>query len=336
MKQLIYTGPLKLEFKEAARPKIKSNEVLLKIKSVGICGTDLHIYKGKMDLLTPLVMGHEFSGVVEEVGSEVKDFKKGDRVAAEHVVSCGQCIYCLTGKPNLCSNAKVIGVHLPGALAEYLAVPKNLVYKIPDSLSFEEAALIEPLSIAYYAVKEAGFLLGKRVAVVGQGPIGLLVDQVLKQAGAIVIGIDVLDERLNFAKKKKWIDIAINSQKYNVLDQIKKHIKDGVDISFEVVGLEKTADLALDITRRNGDVFLLGVFESPARINLMNLVKKELNVHGSWTCSFSFQPSIELIASGRIDLKSLITHRYKFNQAPKAFKEAASYSDKRIKTVINF
>ncbi len=336
MRNIIYTGPERLRLVDAPVPKIKPNEILLKIKSVGICGTDLHIYSGGMNLPTPLTMGHEFSGIVYEVGDEVKNFKVGDRAVAEHVVSCGECYDCLSGKPNLCANAKVIGLHLPGALAEYIAIPADLVYEIPKSISFEEAALIEPLSIAYYAVRKAGFVLGKTVAVIGQGPIGLLVDQVLKQSGAKVIGVDIADWRLQFAKNKKWVDKTINSKETSLLKEIKKIAPEGVDIVFEAVGQEITAEMSLEIARRDGEVFILGVFESPSKINLMHLVKKELNVHGSWTCAFSFLPSIELVAKKQVDLKSLITHRYTALKVSQAFKDASSYSDKRIKSVINF
>jgi 2-desacetyl-2-hydroxyethyl bacteriochlorophyllide A dehydrogenase len=336
MKSVIYTGPRQLEIKEANKPKIKDNEVLLQIKSVGICGTDLHIYNGGMNLPTPLIMGHEFSGVVIELGKNVSNFKKGDHVTAEHVVNCGSCHECLFGKPNLCSKAKVIGLHLPGALAGYVAVPVNLVYKIPKTMSFEEGALIEPLSIAYYAVKKAGSLLGKTAVVIGQGPIGLLVDQILKQSGVKVIGVDIFDWRLNFAKKNKWVDYVINSKKKPLVEEINKLVLEGVDMVFEAVGQETTAELSLEIAKREGDVFILGVFEAPVKVNLMHLVKKELNVHGSWTCSFSFAPAIELVANKKIDLKKLITHRYKASQTIQAFKEAASYNNNRIKTVINF
>lgn len=336
MKSIIYTGPQSLEYIDIPKPKIKTDEVLLKIKSVGICGTDLHIYNGGMDLPTPLTMGHEFSGVIAEVGREVKNFKVGDHVIAEHIVSCGKCYECLSGKSNLCASAKVIGLHLPGALSEYLAVPASLVYRIPKNMSFEEAAIIEPLSIAYYAVKKAGSVLGKKVAVIGQGPIGLLVDQILKQSGAEVIGIDIVDKRLKFAQNKKWIDHAINSKNQSVVKVLNEIVPSGVDIVFEVVGQEATVEMSLEIARRNGDVFILGVFETPSKINLMHLVKKELNVYGSWTCALSFLPSIELVANNKIDLKSLITHRYLASKAITAFEEAASYSDNRIKTVINF
>jgi len=337
MKALVYKKPKTLIYTDVPKPKIKAHEVLLKIKSVGICGTDLHIYSGGMNLPTPLIMGHEFSGLIETVGNKVTHLKPGDRVVGEHVISCHKCYYCLKGKPNLCLNARVIGLHRPGALAEYLAIPAELVYKIPPSINFDEATLIEPLTIALYAIREANQLLDKNVAVIGQGPIGLLLDQTLKAAGANVIGIDIQEPRLQFAKKKKWIDYAINSKKENVIKKIEKITQTiGTDLTFEVVGREITAQMALDITSRDGDIFLLGVFEEPSKLDLMKIVKKELNIHGSWTCAFSFPEALDLVAKGKIDLTNLITHRYTAKDGAKAFEEAFSYSEKRIKTIINF
>lgn len=335
MKTVIYTGPHALKYTEAPKPKIKANEILLRVKSVGICGTDLHIYNGGMSLKPPVTMGHEFSGVVAAVGNQVKNFQIGDRVVGEHVINCGHCHYCQSGRPNLCGHAQVIGLQLPGALAEYLVLPADLVYKLPASLSFEEGALIEPVSIAYYAVEKAGFLLDKKVAVIGQGPIGLLVDQILQQSGAQVIGLDIADWRLRLAHKKGWANHIINNRRQDWSRALAKIAPDGVDLAFEVVGQAATAELSLEIVRRGGEVFTLGVFESMSPVNLMNIVKKELTVHGSWTCAHSFPPAIELAAAKKLDLKSLITHRYSLRQAPRAFQDAAAYKGQRIKTIIN-
>ncbi len=336
MKALWYAGKHKLVIGSISKPRIKPDEVLLKVKSVGICGTDLHIYHGGTDVKPGTIIGHEFSGEVVAVGQHVTTIRVGDRVVAEHVVTCGKCYYCQHGKPNLCVSAKVIGLHLPGALQEYMAVPANLVYQIPRSISFEEAALIEPLTIALFATSSAGFLLEKNVAVIGQGPIGVLLDQVLSAAGARVIGIDVLPSRLQFVKKKQWAHAVLNSTDKEFIKRFHALVPMDVDASFEAVGKETTAELAFDITRRDGDVFLLGVFEKPATIDLMKLIKKELNVFGSWTCSFSFPAAIDLVARGSIDLKSLITHRYHFDDAIRAFADASDYSGNRMKTIINF
>lgn len=334
MKALVYAGKKKMVLKSIPKPTVKADEALLKIKSVGICGTDLHIFNGGTATKPGTVIGHEFSGIVAAVGRHVTNVKKGDRVVAEHVVSCGKCYYCLRGQPNLCVKASVLGIDRAGALAEFMVVPAKLVYRFPASLSFDEAALIEPLTIALFAVSAAGFLLEKRVAVIGQGPIGVLLDQVLEAAGARVIGIDVMDARLGFAKKKGWAHHVLNSSSKTFWKQYQAIAGMGVDAVFEAVGKDATANLSFELPRRDGNVYLLGVFEKPATIDLMKLVKKELNVFGSWTCSFSFPAAIELVAEKKIDLKSLITHVYRFEDGVKAFEESASYTGNRIKTII--
>lgn len=337
MSALVFRGKNRIEYTAVPIPWIGEHDVLMQIKSVGICGTDLHIYRGGLDVPAGTIPGHEFSGVVAEVGKRVKRVKPGDRVVGEHVVVCHRCAYCLGGKPNLCVSREIIGVHRPGALAEYVSLPEELVYSVPDEVSFDEAAMIEPLSIALYSVREAGFLLNKRVGVIGQGPIGLLVDQVLSAAGALVTGLDVRDTSLEFAKQKGWAHHVINTKTQDTKKRMAEiGSSNGFDIIFEVVGIEQTAELSFDIARSNGLVILLGVFSSPARINLMNIVKKELNVRGSWTCAFSFPDSIDLVARGKVDLKSLVTHRYAAKDGARAFAEAESYADHRIKTIIYF
>ena len=337
MRALVFRGKNKIEYATVPIPTVGDSDILMKIKSVGICGTDLHIYRGGLDVKSGIVPGHEFSGVVAAVGRNVRNVSVGERVVGEHVVACKKCEYCKMGKPNLCVNRQIIGVHRPGALAEYLAIPAELVFSFPKGVSFDEAALIEPLSIAVYAVREAGFLLNKRVAVVGQGPIGLLVDQVLTAAGALVTGLDIRRHTLQFAKEKGWVHHTINTMTQNLKKRMKE-IKspNGFDIVFEVVGLEATAEMSLKIARSSGQVFLLGVFSSPARVNLMNIVRKELQVSGSWTCAFAFLDSIDLLARGKVDLKSLITHRYAAKDGAQAFAEAESYTNHRIKTIIYF
>ncbi len=330
MKAAVFLGPKKIEIKNVPKPKIKANEVLMQSKAVGICGTDLHIYNGGYKVPKGSILGHEFSGIVVKVGSKVKRFKIGDRIVGEHVIPCGRCEFCKTGKPNLCNQVEIIGVGKPGALGEYVAIPEDLCYKLPKNISFEEAALIEPLSISVYALKQAGQLLDRDVAIIGQGPIGILLDQLLKIAGAKVVGFDVLKHRLKFVKQNKWVDAVVDSSK-----NIKKW-NDKFDRVFEVVGKEVTAQMSIDIARRDGDIFLVGVFGEPTKINLMQVVKKELNIYGSWTCAFTFPESINLVAQGKINLRSLITHRYSIDEVDKAFKEASQYSKDRIKTVISF
>ncbi|MEK7139228.1 MAG: alcohol dehydrogenase catalytic domain-containing protein [Patescibacteria group bacterium] len=335
MKALLLKGKNHIVYGDYPMPKIGPDEVLLRVHSVGICGTDLHIYHGGLKVKTP-IMGHEFSGVVAAVGSKVKDFEIGNRVVGEHVLTCGKCVYCLRGQPTLCLKSLTIGMDRPGALAEYLAIPAGLVYKIPGHLTFDEAAMIEPLTIALYAVHQAGPLLDKTAVVIGQGPIGLLLDQVLKAGGATVVGLDVQASRLAFAKKHRWLDETINPAKQSPLKAIKKYTADGADLCFEAVGREATVELALDLARRDGNVYLLGVFEQLSKIDLMQVVTKELNIFGSWRCAFSFPEALGLVAKKKIDLKSLVTHRYAARDGATAFADADRYANNRIKTVIYF
>lgn len=334
MKAAIYQGKNTINVIDVPRPIVGEDEVLLKIHSVGICGTDLHIYAGGTSVKPGTIIGHEFSGEIVEAGTKVTRFQIGQRVVAEHVVTCQQCFYCLRGQPQLCLQAQILGMDRPGALAEFVAVPERLVYAIPDGISYDQAALIEPLTIAVYATAQARTLAGQKVAVIGQGPIGILLDQVLLAAGAHVIGIDTQIARLDFVRQHGWANDVLSPVDQNFPAQMTAITTVGVDSAFEAVGKEATAELCIDIARRDGDIFLLGVFEQAAKLDLMKVVKKELNIYGSWTCAFSFPPAIALVAEGKVDVQSLITHRYTFDQVPQAFSEASIYSDNRVKTII--
>ncbi|MEK7570206.1 MAG: alcohol dehydrogenase catalytic domain-containing protein [Patescibacteria group bacterium] len=336
MQALVFEGKGKLNLRHLPRPEIGPNEILMRVRAVGICGTDLHIYNGGTRTKPGTVIGHEFSGEVAAVGKAVDNLTVGDHIVGEHVVACKQCLYCRTGRPNLCNRASVLGIDRNGALAEYVAIPADLVYIVPKKIPFEEAALIEPLSIAVYAAREVGFLLEKRVGVIGQGPIGLFLDQVMHAAGAQVIGIDTLDHRLRFAKKQGWVDYTINPKTDDVQRSVDAITKHGLDIAFEAVGKEQTMDLALQVVRRGAKVLVLGVFETPAKIDMMQVVKKELSLVGSWTCAHAFPASIRLVEEEKVELGKLITHRYLFTEAARAFAEASTYNENRIKSVITF
>ena len=254
-----------------------------------------------MNVPTPLVLGHEFVGSVEKIGTNVTNIKVGDRVVAEHVIGCGKCTYCLQGKRNLCITPTVIGLHRPGALAEYIAIPSNLVSILPSELSYDEGVLVEPLSIAVYAVRKAGVNVGDTVAVVGQGPIGLFVDQVAKSAGGTVFGFDRHDSRLKYALDHQYIFKSINTNEEKFIEKLRKTGGyNGADVTFEAVGSESSAELALELTRAGGKVVILGVFEHDVQINMMQIVKKELQVQGSWTCIFSFDQTLLLLKSKKL------------------------------------
>ena len=336
MKALQFFGKKDLRFVEIPEPEIKANEVLMRVKKVGICGTDLHIYNGGMSVPTPLVLGHEFVGDLVKVGEQVTNVSVGDRAVAEHVVGCEKCTYCIQGKRNLCKNPTVIGIHRPGALAEYVVLPAELVYKLPDELSYDEGVLVEPVSIAVYAVRKTYVDVGDRVAVVGQGPVGLLVDYVAKASGGIVFGFDKHDNRLGYAKDHNYVYKAFNIGEERYKEQFRNDAPEGADIVFEVVGSDSSAELALELAKPGGRVTILGVFEHDVMINMMQIVKKELKVRGSWTCIFSFEQTMLFMKSQKLDTNQLITHRYSFENAVKAFDESLTDKSNRIKSIIEF
>ena len=337
MKAFQFFGKNDLRLVDLPEPEVGDSDVLLKIKKVGICGTDLHIYTGGMPVQTPLVLGHEFVGDVVKVGKDVTKVTVGDRAVAEHVIGCGKCIYCDEGKRNLCKNPTVLGLHKQGALAEYLAVPENLIYRLPDELNYDEGVLVEPLSIAVYAVRKAEVRVGDAVAVIGQGPIGLFVDEVAKSAGATVYGFDKHDNRLQFATDHQFIHKSFNvTQGEYIKDFQAKLSADGADVVFEAVGSDQSAEMAFELARDAGKVLILGVFEHNVQVNMMQIVKKELTVQGSWTCIFAFGPTLSLLKSKEIAVDQFITHRYPFSETKKAFDEALTDKGNRIKTVIEF
>ena len=336
MKALQYFGKQDLRFVDLPEPQIQENEILMKIKKVGICGTDLHTYNGGMNVSAPLILGHEFVGNIVKIGGKVTNVKVGDRAVAEHVIGCGKCLYCQEGKKNLCKNPTVIGLNRQGALAEYVSIPSDLIFKLPEELSYDEGVLVEPVSIAVYAVRKSEMKVGDKVAVIGQGPIGLLVDYVAKASGGTIIGLDKHDNRLNYAKDHDYVSKVFNIETENYLEQFKAEAEDGVDIVFEAVGSDTSAELALELARPAGKVIVLGVFEHNVMINMMNIVRKELQVSGSWTCVFSFKETLNLMKSQKIDVNHLITHRYAFQDSVKAFQEASSDKGNRIKSVIEF
>ena len=336
MKSVQFIEPGKFDIIHTDKPNIGDEDVLLQIKAVGICGTDLHIYTGKLTTPTPMVLGHEFVGDVVGVGKNVQHITIGEKAVAEHVIGCGICQYCQDGEKNLCLKPTTIGINAPGALAEYVAIPASLVYTLPQNFTYDQGVLVEPLSIAVYSLKKTTITKDSTVVVIGQGPVGLLLDQVVKAKGATVFGIDIVESRLQFAKEKQYIDEYVNANE-DVTQKFKQLINsDGADVLFEVVGLEKTMEMAINLVRAGGQIVVLGVFGKPVIMDMMKVVKRELKIEGSWTCRSSFQQAIELLQNKIVSVNGLVTHRYPFTQTKQAFEDALHPTDDRIKTVIEF
>jgi len=312
-----------IRLSEVPKPSLGSDEVLVKVKACGICGTDVHFYKGEWKVKMPLIPGHEFSGIIEDVGENVKNIKPGDHIVAEPNITCGKCYYCRMSERNFfCTELKALGVDINGAYAEYVKVPSRNVYKIPEELSFEEAAMIEPLACCIRGLDNVGIKVGERVAIVGTGPIGLLMIQLVKMWGASkVYAIDLLDERLRIAEKV-GADIVINPLVGDPREIIMRDTNEiGVDVSIEAVGSVRAIETAFNLVRRGGRLLIFGVAPQNAVWNVkpFELYDKELKIVASYRSPFTFERAVELASTGRLDFKSIISHIIPLDSVPEIF-----------------
>jgi L-iditol 2-dehydrogenase len=334
MKALLLTNSRDLQYTDAPEPEIGVNDVLVRVAACGICGSDVHGYDGSSGRrIPPLIMGHEAAGVVERVGSAVREFELGDRVTFDSTVSCGECEYCREGRVNLCGSRMVLGVSCGeyrrhGAFAELVAVPQHIVYKLPESLPLEQAAMIEAVSVAVHAVGRVSGATGSArfrsanpsalaepvalasanaALVVGSGMIGLLVIQALRHAGCKqIIAIDQQAERLSMAKQFGASDV-IDASHEDVSDRLASITNGGVDVAFEAVGSEATVGAAIGALRKGGHLVLIGNLAPRVEVPLQAIVTRELTLHGSCASAGEYPRCIELMASGAIDVGPLIS-----------------------------
>jgi len=314
LKALLYTEPYRFEFTDVADPQVGDDDVLIHIRACGICGSDVQGCTGSTGRrIPPLIMGHEAAGIVEGTGKNVSGFEKGDRVCFDSTVYCNRCRACKAGLYNRCVSRQVLGVSVPefkrdGAFAEYVAVPCWIVSKIPDSLSFADAALLEPVSIAVHAVNRAAISPGDAVVVIGAGTVGLFVIQAAKLKGAgRTIVCDINDFRLDIAKQL-GADVTINPDKLDLKEIVLNETRnEGADVAFEVVGFAKTFLAAVSIIKAGGRLVAVGNLEKEVEFNLQQLVSKELTFTGSYASAGEFRDCIDLVASGKISVEPLIS-----------------------------
>ena len=341
MKALVYTKPYCLEYTDFPDPTVGEDDVLIRVKACGICGSDVQGYTGKTGRrIPPLIMGHEAAGIVVNVGANAKNFEKGDRVCFDSTVYCNKCEQCRQGYYNRCEKRQVLGVSVPafkrhGAFAEYVAVPWWIVSKIPDDLSFIHAALLEPVSIATHAANRAPILSSDTVVIIGAGTIGLFVLQACKLKGAgKVIVCDINEFRLDVAKKlgaEHLVNPAKSELKQIVLRQTGNK---GADISFEVVGYADTFAAAISVTRIGGHLVAVGNLQKMAEFDLQELVARELTVTGSYASAGEFRAGIELVASGKINVEPLISDVLPLAEGPSAFDRLLKAEENLLKIVL--
>jgi threonine 3-dehydrogenase len=332
MKALFKETPQKgAAVKEVEIPAIRDNEVLVKVKRAAICGTDIHIYFwsafAQQRLKLPMIFGHEFCGEVVEVGRTVKRVKKGDIVAAETHIPCEVCFQCNTGLMHVCKDMKIIGVHSTGAFSEYTALPEICAWRISPALSPDVGAVYEPFGIGVHALTRHK-VAGKRVLVAGAGPIGQFAVAVARLSGAMTIfSTDVSDDRLAMATRM-GADVVLNPRRQDVVAEIMRRTDGfGIDIFVELSGNEQACQTGLKALRRGGAVSLVGLFNDPVTLDLVNdVIYKEATVYGitGRTMFGSWAEASDILDSGKIDISPVITHHYPLEKFDEAFETAAS------------
>jgi L-iditol 2-dehydrogenase len=342
MKAVYLTGLGQMEVRQVPAPATPGSlEVLLRIDSLGVCGSDIHYYtQGKIGpqvVAFPQVLGHEFGATIREVGAEVKNLRPGQRVAVDPLVACGACDQCLSGRKNTCRHQKFLGNpgQLPGALAEYLVMPAASCHPVPDSLSDDEAALVEPFAIGVYAVQMAQLKPGARVGIVGAGPIGLCTLLAMRAlAQSTVYVTDLIDERLSLARAcgAAWTG---NPQRGDVVSTIRQLEPLGLDAVFECAGEQDALDQGIELLKPGCALLVIGIPElDRVSFNINLLRRNELRVLSVRRQNESVERAIDLIASGRVNVRPLVTHRFSLDEAARAFELVSTRGDGVVKAII--
>jgi threonine dehydrogenase-like Zn-dependent dehydrogenase len=314
MKALVLDKYMELNYRDFPKPEIDDDEVLIQVKACGICGSDVHGMDGSTGRRqTPLIMGHEASGIIAEVGSNVSGWQLGDRVTFDSTIYPLNDWYTLQGRYNLSDNRKVLGVSpmeykKHGAFAEYVTMPAHILYKLPDSVSFEQAAMVEPVAVAAHAVNVSKIQPGKSAVVIGAGMVGVFVVKMLQLAGANpIIAIDLDEGKLELAKEFGATH-TLKSTDENLSDKIKELTKNrGTDFGFEVVGISETVNLCINNLRKGGTAVLVGNLSPEVTIPLQKVVTTEISLLGSCAINGEYEIVLDLLASGKISVDRLIS-----------------------------
>jgi L-iditol 2-dehydrogenase len=341
MNALLLTEYMKLELADMPVPEIGPDDLLVRVKACGICGSDVHGFDGSTGRrLPPIVMGHEAAGIVERAGSGVKKFAPGDRVTFDSTIFCGKCYYCARGQSNLCDNREVLGVspgeyRRHGAFAEYVAVPQHIIFKLPDALSFEHAAMIEAVSVAVHAVELTPVSLGDTAVVVGSGMIGLLSIQALRLAGCTrVIAVDIDDAKLQRAAAM-GAEVQLNSKKVDVPAAVRDLTGGrGADIALEAVGATEPIQTALASVRKGGVLTLVGNLSPKIELPLQSVVTRQIRLIGSCASSGEYPACIDLLARGAIQVAPLITAAAPLAEGPSWFQRLYNHEPNLMKVIL--
>ena len=343
MRAAVLYGVDDIRVEEVPMPVIdEERDVLIRIHSVGICGSDVHFLKwgriGDFVLETPTIMGHEAAGEVVEVGENVSGLSPGDRVAVEPGYTCRRCEFCKSGRYNLCPDVVFLAAPpVDGVFAEYLAWPADFVFKLPDEVSLDEGAMLEPLSVGMHAARRSGVTGGDTVAVLGAGPIGLTALQAARAHGATtIIATDMVPLRLEKARALGATHV-LDAGEVDVEEAIAEMTSGrGVDVVLECAGAAATIQMAMRIVKNGGKVQLVGMpQETELEIPIYELLLRELDVSGLFRYAGCYPPSIALVAAGAVDVQSLVTHHFDLDETPEAMEFTHAHKDRVIKAVVH-
>jgi L-iditol 2-dehydrogenase len=337
VKQAIMTMPGKIEFREIDKPVPQDNEVLIEMKRIGICGSDIHVWHGQHPYTSyPIVQGHEISGLVAEMGSQVAGLSAGDRVTLMPQITCGECYMCLHGMYHICESLKVLGFQTDGAAQEFFAIDAEKVLTFPNDVPLDQGAMIEPTSVAVHAVSRGGDVQGKNVLVLGAGTIGNLVAQVAKGFGANAVMVtDLQDYRLQKAKQC-GIDHAINPHREDLEQAVLREFgPQRADLILECVGVEDTITQAIQCARKGTTIVVVGVFGEKPQVDLGLVQDRELSLVGTLMYQkVDYEKAIQLLADGKLILEPMVTHHFPFERYVDAYETIEEAKGNVMKVMI--
>jgi L-iditol 2-dehydrogenase len=337
MKQAVMVEPGRIEYRDVDKPIPEADEVLVRVKRIGVCGSDIHVFHGKHPYTSyPVVQGHEVSGIIEQLGSEVKRFRKGQMVTFLPQLTCGKCYPCTHGMYHICNSLRVMGFQANGAAQEFFPVPENLVVPLPDSLSAEQGAMVEPTAVAVHALRRAGDITGKTALVLGAGPIGNLVAQSARGMGARYVMItDLSDFRLRVAREC-GVEHTINAGRQQLDEAIVQVFgEDRADVILECVGAQPTITQAVSNARKGSTIVVVGVFGEKPVIDVGLIQDRELNLVGTLMYQrMDYDKAIDLIRRNHINVNKLITDTFPFSAYLDAYRHIDGAKDKAIKVMI--
>ena len=337
MKVVVFEGKEQIVIKDGVKPEIKSDEVLIQVKKVAICGSDVGSYESGGPYLPNKIIGHEFSGELVEIGEKVKKLKEGMKVTVNPQIPCHECYYCLHHQENMCKLQNfALGTSEDGAMREFINVKAERVHILPDNVSYEEGATVEPLSVAVYAVEQSGFRLGQNAAVIGAGPIGLMTIQVLRTAGANKIYVLEPVESKRKIAMELGADKAFLPKAWNKIVRLTDKL--GPDHVYDCVGLSSTFTTALQLIKKGGNITLIGIHASTIEVNnILFMTTNNISVRGVYGYNQDiYKTAINLYTQKKIRVDPLITSRIRLEQVPEMFKVLANPPHEELKVIVEF